>query len=249
MYKWFILWLNRDYRMLSMLKIISKLIRYPYRFSIKLKFFNENNLKNKFSIIYNSNYWDDKESISGPGSSLKNTKNLRVTLNQIIKRYKIKTIVDAPCGDCNWIKLLIKKNKIKYTGIDIVKECIDNNILKFKKNKKFNFKNLDITRDKLPTADLFICRDFMIHLSFKDSERFLRNLKKINSKYILISNHSKLNGGSIFNKDIKSGDFRKINLFKKPYNFKTNYELAIKDDCDGVEKFIILFKKDKFQRY
>ena len=43
-------------------------------------------------------------------------------------------------------------------------------------------------------------------------------------------------------KDIESGDFRKINIFKKSYNFNKNYELLIKDFCDGKEKYMILFK-------
>ena len=110
-----------------MLEIITKFIRYPNRFFLKLKFFKEPKLKDKFSIIYKNNYWDNKESVSGPGSTLKNTKNLRNVLKKIIKKYKVKTIFDAPCGDCNWIKFVFKKNQIKYFGADIVKDCVTNN--------------------------------------------------------------------------------------------------------------------------
>ena len=231
-----------------MFKIIPKIIKYPYRFFIKLKFFKEKSLKNKFSIIYNKNYWDNKESLSGPGSTLENTKILRNSLNQIIKKYKIKSILDAPCGDCNWIQLVIKKNKVNYIGGDIVKECITHNKLKFK-NKKFSFKELDITKDKLPNTDLFICRDFMFHLSFKDNKRFLKNIKKLKTKFILISNHSRSEKGKIFNRDIKSGDFSKINFFKYPYYFKKKFELIIKDDCDGVEKYLFLFTNKEFRKF
>jgi len=55
-----------------MIKIFFKIIRYPFRFFIKLKFFKETSIKNKFSIIYKNNYWDNKESFSGPGSTLEN---------------------------------------------------------------------------------------------------------------------------------------------------------------------------------
>ncbi len=231
-----------------MFKIISKLIRYPNRFLIKLKFLKQKKLNDKFSIIYKKNYWDDQESISGPGSSLKNTKNLRSMLKKILNKYKIKTILDAPCGDCNWIKFIFKEKKIKYVGADIVKECIDNNKTRFK-NKNLEFIQMDITRDKLPLSDLLICRDFMFHLSFKDNYRFLKNIKKINSKYILISSHSKNKSSNINNKDIKSGDFRKINLFESPFNFNTNYKIAIKDYCDGVEKYLILFEKKEYKKF
>ena len=231
-----------------MLQIVSKLIRYPNRFLLKLKFFKKKNLKKKFSIIYNNNYWDNEESISGPGSTLKNTKNLRRSLNIIIKKYKIKTVFDAPCGDCNWIQSIIKKNNIIYTGADIVKNCISNNKNKFK-NKKFNFKQLDVTEDKLPTADLFICRDFMFHLSYKDNYKFLKNIRNLKSKYILISNHTKSKDGKFNNKDIKSGDFRRINLFQPPFNFQTNFEKAIKDSCDGVDKYLLLFKNKELKKF
>lgn len=231
-----------------MIKIISKLIRYPYRQIIKLKFFKQSKLKNRFSIIYNYNYWDDKESISGPGSSLKNTKNLRKQLPKIIKRFKIKSILDAPCGDCNWIRQIIIRSKVKYTGLDIVNECITINKRKYK-NKNFIFKQRDITKNKLPNCDLFICRDFLFHLSFKDTYKFLKNLESIKSKYLLFSNHTKSKSEHLINKDIKSGDFRKINIFNKPYNFQKKYEATIRDDCDGVKKYLILFKRKDFIKF
>ena len=231
-----------------MFEIIFKILRYPSRYLLKLEFFRVKKLNEKFSIIYKNNYWDNKESISGPGSTLKNTQNLRHVLKKIIKKYKIKTIFDAPCGDCNWIKVLFKQDLPKYVGADIVKECVLNNKKKFKR-KNLNFRQIDITKDKLPNADLFICRDFMFHLSFKDNYKFLKNLSKINSKYILISSHTKNFKSNFSNRDIHSGDFRKINLFKSPFNFKTNYELVIKDYCDGVEKYLILFKNEEFRKF
>ena len=89
----------------------------------------------------------------------------------------------------------------------------------------------------------------MFHLSFKDNYKFLKNLSKINTKYILISSHTKNFKSNFSNRDINSGDFRKINLFKSPFNFKTNYELVIKDYCDGVEKYLILFKNEEFRKF
>tara|TARA_Y100000591_G_scaffold116525_1_gene99596 strand:+ start:26 stop:739 length:714 start_codon:yes stop_codon:yes gene_type:complete len=231
-----------------MLETIFKILRYPRRYLLKVEFFKAVKLNEKFSIIYKNNYWDNKESISGPGSTIKNTRNLRYVLKKIIKKYKVRTIFDAPCGDCNWIKFIFKKDQPKYIGADIVKDCVSKNKNKFKR-KNLSFKQLDITKDKLPNTDLFICRDFMFHLSFKDNYKFLKNLRKINTKYILISSHTKNLKSSIINRDIKSGDFRKINLFRSPFNFKTNYELVVKDYCDGVEKYLLLFKKKEFRKF
>ena len=89
----------------------------------------------------------------------------------------------------------------------------------------------------------------MFHLSFEDNKRFLKNIKNLKCRYILISNHSKSAKNNILNKNIKTGDFRKINLFKEPFNFKSNYELIIDDHCDGVEKYLILFKIEKLKKF
>jgi hypothetical protein len=60
----------------------------------------------------------------------------------------------------------------------------------------------------------------------------------------LTSNHALPNQRNNFsNKDIVSGDFRKINLFEKPFNFEKNYETIISDNCDGEKKYLILFNK------
>ena len=230
------------------MNIIIKLIRYPQRLLIKLNFFNKKNLKERFSIIHESNYWDCSETVSGPGSTIKNTLNLRRKLKILIKKYKIISIFDAPCGDCHWIKDIFENSSIKYIGADIVDKII-------KKNKnKFNYKNTsfykkDITTQSLPRADLFICRDFMFHLSFKDTYNFLKNLKKSKSKYLLISSHFKDKNRKNINKDIISGDFRKIDIFQPPFNFKMSYEMVIKDYCDGTKKYLYLFKREDFIKF
>ena len=41
----------------------------------------------------------------------------------------------------------------------------------------------------------------------------------------------------LLNKDINSGDFRKIDLFSEPFNVVKDYELIIDDFCDGKEKY------------
>ena len=145
-----------------MFEIIFKILRYPSRYLLKLEFFKAEKLNKKFSIIYKNNYWDNKESISGPGSTLKNTKNLRYVLRKIIKKYKIKTIFDAPCGDCNWIKVIFKEDLRKYIGADIVKECILDNKNKFKR-KNLNFKQLEsiVSNSKL----LISCHGAISHVA------------------------------------------------------------------------------------
>ncbi|MDR1323847.1 MAG: class I SAM-dependent methyltransferase, partial [Candidatus Margulisbacteria bacterium] len=65
--------------------------------------------------------WDSKESRSGGGSEVDATKTIRKTLPKLWKKYKIKTFLDVPCGDYNWMKE-IDKSTITYIGGDIVQE-------------------------------------------------------------------------------------------------------------------------------
>ena len=49
-----------------------------------------------FTTIFKYKLWGSEESISGPGSGLKYTENLRKALPKLIKDYSIGTIFDAP---------------------------------------------------------------------------------------------------------------------------------------------------------
>ncbi len=222
---------------------LQKIFIYPRKLYRKSNMLKKKKLSDRFSYIYKKNYWDDLESVSGPGSSFKNSKKITKMLKNIIIKYKIKKIIDAPCGDCNWIKELFNNKKLEYLGVDIVPDLVKKNQSKFKKYKNVNFKILDITSAKLPKTDLIICRDFLFHLSFNDGKKFLKNLYKSDFKYLITSSHSNGTKNNFENiKDIESGDFRIINIFKKPYNFKKNYEVCINDFCDDAEKYMILFK-------
>ena len=130
-------------------------------------------------------------------------------------------------------------------GVDIVPSIIKKNKVKFKDKNNIKFKILDVTSKKLADADLIICRDLLFHLSFEDGKKFLKRMANVKYKYLLMSSHSNGINNNFDNlKDIKSGDFRKINIFKKPYNFNRKYEMCIKDFCDGKEKYMILFKSE-----
>ncbi|EIJ81319.1 hypothetical protein PB1_00190 [Bacillus methanolicus PB1] len=65
-------------------------------------------MKNIFSFIYNRNIWGSSESVSGPGSSIAQTKTIIQELPILIKKLQIRKILDAPCGDFNWMKEIQK---------------------------------------------------------------------------------------------------------------------------------------------
>jgi len=206
----------------TLIKIISKPLRlinkkraYINFINSKKKIFHYNSLKDRFSYIYSSNFWPSKESVSGPGSELENTSNIRKEIVKLIKEYKFKKILDAPCGDFNWIKHIINKD-IDYIGGDIVPNLIRENTQKYT-TSNIKFIELDIINNKLPDADLLICRDCLIHLSYKNIESFFNNVKKSNLNYFLITSYE-YKTEIIPNIDIHDGDFRPTFLTKSPFN-------------------------------
>ena len=185
------------------------------------------------------------ESVSGVGSTLKYTSNLRTELPNLINQFSIQSIIDAPCGDMNWMSVFLKENsKLNYVGGDIVDPLIKDNISLYG-TSNINFIKLDITTDQLPDADLWICRDCWFHLSYENIKQSLENFKKSNIKYILTTSH--INTG-FSNSNIESGGFRLIDLFSHPFNFPTTPLYRISDWTDEKGHFpreMVLFSKDQ----
>ena len=203
------------------ISLIFKKVKYK-------KMLKAESLEDRFNLIYQENHWSSAESISGDGSEIAYTKNLRSWLIKKINELDVKKLVDAPCGDFNWMKLVTQEVNIDYIGIDIVKDIIatNNNLYQ---NSNINFDVGNICKDALPACDLLMVRDCLFHLSFEDINKFLENISNLEYKYLLTTTH-KLNE-EYLNTDIKSGDFRHINLFNKPFNFSQS------DVIDRVNDF------------
>lgn len=170
-------------------------------------------MKEIFAKIYKHNLWGGAESVSGPGSSLHESQKLIDNLPSLFDLYDIKSILDAPCGDFNWMQHVPKHN-IFYIGIDIVDELIKNNSDKYASHQtRFMVKN--IVEDALPFADLIICRDGLVHLSLMQIKKAIENFKKSGSKYLLTTHFPLVTE----NKDIKTGEWRPLNFCLAPFNF------------------------------
>ena len=169
-------------------------------------------LVNIFYQKYTQNSWKSKESVSGTGSELEITKVIREGLKTLLSKYNIKSMLDAPCGDFNWMKEFDLSN-IEYIGADIIPPLIEEN-----KNKyNLDFRVLDVTSDILPEVDLILVRDCLVHLSNKNIFNFLTNLKNSKIKYLLVTSFTDKDLGhewrkSVINSDIPDGGWRPINL-------------------------------------
>ena len=98
-------------------------------------------------------------------------------------------MLDCPCGDMNYMSDILKNNnfKIKYIGMDIVYDLIQENK---KKYPQYTFICSDIINQKLPKYDLIVMKDLLNHLSSNDIIKVLLNSKNSKSKYLLLNNNN-----------------------------------------------------------
>ncbi len=217
------------------------------------KFFNQEFIsKAVFNSIFKSNHWNkgknfnvNTQSYSGPGS-VENTAQTNYLLSNLKKffiQYDIKKILDAPCGDCAWIKNIFG-NDLEYTGIDIVEDLIRENKFKFKSYKNVNFYCEDLNRfNNYEKYDFVLLRDFFIHLPLKNILEILKKLENSNCKFFAFNNYESIEN----NKDISFGQHRKINVFKEPFNFNKPYlkiaELTEENKSMKIkDNFIYIYK-------
>jgi hypothetical protein len=201
--------------------------------------FELRNSPNVFKTIYTENLWNSKESFSGGGSTVSATKTLRKTLPILWEKYEIKTMLDVPCGDFNWMKEVDKSNII-YTGGDVVQQLIDGNNQKYR-GENITFKVLDITKDHLPQVDMIFCKDCLQHLSFDNVRKALINFKESGSKYLLTTSYPL----TWRNWDILDGDYRPLNLRIKPFKLpKPICKIRETSHVEGNEKdkYMLLYE-------
>lgn len=168
-----------------------------------------------FEDIAEQNKWGDKESISGRGSTVHMTSRVRPCLAAWFKRFNVKTLVDVPCGDANWQRLIPGIQNISYKGYDIsetaVKKARENN------NKQTNmaFGVMDLSSSAPPEKpDLFLMRDVIQHVSLTQGKNMLMNAKKCGARYLAVSTFRRRGK----NKDIQPGGFYKNDVHAAPFN-------------------------------
>jgi hypothetical protein len=185
--------------------------------------FRKKSAEKIFMEFFDGNLWGDKESLSGAGSNLSETQTIRRELPDLFKRYQIGTILDVPCGDFNWMKEM-DLTGIIYLGGDIVKGLIDANKRKYGSENR-SFTRMDIIKDQIPKTDLVLVRDCLVHLSFPDAFRALRNLCASGSRYLLTTTFPCRER----NRNILTGDWRPLNLRVEPFSFPEPLEIIIEN--------------------
>ncbi len=157
------------------------------------------------------------------------TASIRSSLPDLFKTLKITSILDAPCGDFNWMRY-VQLDDINYLGIDIVSDIIQHNQEKYGADT-IQFKSGDITKDDLPKVDLIICRDCMVHLPLLYGCLALKQFQRSGSTYLLSTIYPEV----MINTDRAVGSWRPLNLCLPPFNCGTPLSI-ISDPSDDTGK-------------
>ena len=163
-----------------------------------------------FTKILNNYRRFHDESLSGPGSCLAQTREIRQQLPLLIAELKIQQLLDAPCGDFNWMQQ-VDLGVEHYIGVDVISELVQQNQVKYGSEQR-RFIQADITRDLLPAADLILCRDCLVHFPTTEIFRTLRNFKRSGATYLLTTTFSERRP----NREVALGDWRPLNLQLPP---------------------------------
>lgn len=160
----------------------------------------------------NARFTTDYRESSGVGSDLESTRVVSAVLPRVIESLSVRSMLDIPCGDFVWMRH-VDIGAATYIGADIIRE----RILSHEKLHTTNIRNfvvLDIVADDLPRADLILCRDCLVHFSYRLIRKALRNIRRSQSTYLLTTTFPEHS-----NSDIVTGNWRPLNLCRPPFGF------------------------------
>ena len=184
-----------------------------------------------FRQIYQSNHWRGAESASGAGASADQTARLRADLPGLCRELGVRRLLDLPCGEGQWMAQADLVG-IDYVGADLLPELVARAACAHGAPGR-EYLVLDLTTSPLPAADLLLCRDALVHLSFADIGRALANLRRAAIPWLLTTTFPE----EPSNEDIVTGDWRPLNLERAPFHFPPPARLLNEGCTEGGGRF------------
>ncbi len=189
-----------------------------------------------FTSIYNYRLWEDGETASGDGSTLQQTERVRALLPALLRKYDVKTLLDAPCGDFHWMKelRLVEDGLIdRYMGTDVVHEIIEGARSRYAIPGRAEFFVSDLSKGPLPSVDLVLCRDCLVHLPLDVAVKVISSFKASGSRFLLSTHYPGLLKA---NKNIRMGNWRPLDLTLPPFSLPAPVEV-INEGCSEARDF------------
>jgi predicted TPR repeat methyltransferase len=192
--------------------------------SMQSRLYGDRYMEHIFTRFQERNHWGNTESLSGSGSNMVQTEEVRKRLPSLLKEFNIKTMLDIPCGDFHWMKE-VPLYLDQYIGADIVSALVSSNSERYANDRRI-FVTLDVTKNNLPKVDLVFCRDCLVHLSTAHIADALRNIKASGAEYLLTTTFTERER----NREIVTGGWRPLNLQLAPFAFPSPI-VMINEEC------------------
>jgi len=207
-----------------------------------------------FTNIYSTGYWGKGEVAgmgSGLGSSLNFTRVLSQKLEDLIRKYKIRSMLDAPCGSLHWMRHVLTRlgPSFNYIGGDVACPVVDQLSRQFANVSNWRFYCMDMCHQPLPPGiDLVFTRDALQHMPYSYIFNFLHNVKKSGARYLLVTSY--IRHGN--NTNINLGKCFMINLKQAPFNLRPEPldmidEESPTDMIKNQDKFMLLYDVSTLQ--
>lgn len=215
--------------------------------------------ENVFTQIYSNQLWGDGSSnnpLSGGGSNPNLTVDYVNFVKETVRKLEIASVVDVGHGDWNMWRDY-KFENVKYIGLDVAEGLSEKlNSSHGNVNRKFIYQSP--TNFEYPQGDLLISKEVFQHLPIEDLKNFLKSAQKF--EYVILCNgyyptyllpfrlrnivklrtrFQMLKSGRLptwkekfpkNNLEINAGDFRGIDLERKPFS-------TLLEDFDIIKKF------------
>lgn len=195
-----------------------------------------------FNDYFQRNTWGGRASRSGRGSDPEQTRAIVQALPALWAELGVRHVLDVPCGDFQWMQR-VDLSAVRYTGGDIVERLIEANRGQHSR-PGVSFETLDLLQGPLPPADLLLCRDCLVHLSFADARQALANIAQSDIRWLLTTTFPSRPA----NADIATGQWRPLNLmlapFKLPPPTLTVVEHCTEGDGQYADKALALWRVD-----
>jgi hypothetical protein len=171
----------------------------------------------------------DRESLSGPGSTITQTQFLRPELEVLLGEFGVRSLIDAPCGDFNWMRV-VDLSGIDYLGVDVVPALIARN-RELYGAFGYRFECADVRKDPLPPADLVLIRDLFFHFPTEDIRSTIRNVRASGIRMLLTTTFTWRS--VVANGPIPNGGWRRINLQLPPFDWPAPLRTIVEANQEG----------------
>jgi hypothetical protein len=188
------------------------------------RFFAQKTNVEKFTQIYEKNFWQGSESRSGKGSSLANTHNIRRELPLLLSQLGVRSLLDIPCGDFNWMKE-VDLSSIDYLGGDVVESVVHANNERYRSARR-HFAVLDIIHSPLPKVDLILCRDCLSHLPLPEIQLALANIASSKATFVILTHYPAITE----NQPLPDLHWRPLNFQQAPFHFPSPVAMIVENE-------------------